>query len=118
MIASVSSGGIHRTFFDKRGNRLPKDSKMMLGPCSGGAVRLSESAGPLVVYEGIETGLSLVQLLTAKSPCVWAALSTGGTKTLDLPSTAGKLIIATELEKKQAMPWRSARRRWAGRYPL
>ena len=40
MLANVDpTGGIHRTFFDKAGNRLAKNAKMMLGPCGGGAVR-------------------------------------------------------------------------------
>ncbi len=42
MVADVSNGGVHRTFMDKGGNRLPRSAKMMLGPCAGGAVRLSQ----------------------------------------------------------------------------
>ena len=42
MVADVQpTGGVHRTYFDTRGNRLTKNAKMMLGPCCGGAVRLS-----------------------------------------------------------------------------
>lgn len=55
MVANVSTGGVHRTFFDRTGNRLSKDEKMMLGPCSGGAVSLYEGSGALVVCEGVET---------------------------------------------------------------
>jgi len=97
MVANVEpTGGVHRTFFDKRGNRLAKDAKMMLGPCAGGAVRLSESDGPLVVCEGIETGLSLLSGLLKGPAAVWATLSTSGMKALDLPPTPGKLIVATD----------------------
>ncbi len=32
---------------------------MMLGRCAGGAVRLSDGLGPLLIAEGIETGLTL-----------------------------------------------------------
>lgn len=63
MLASISDShgnpmGIHRTFFTKKGERLDKaigttSHKMMLGPCRGGAVRLSKGAGPLVVTEEI-----------------------------------------------------------------
>lgn len=61
MIANVTpTGGVHRTFFTKKGQRLEKSAKMMLGPCAGGAVRLSDTLGALVVCEGIETGLSLL----------------------------------------------------------
>ncbi|MBO9432569.1 toprim domain-containing protein [Ruegeria sp. R13_0] len=96
MVASVSTGGIHRTFFDKRGNRLQKNAKMMLGPCSGGAVPLSEAQGPLVVCEGIETGLSLLSGLLSEPATVWATLSTSGMKALRLPDKPGALTIATD----------------------
>lgn len=96
MIADVSAGGVHRTFFDKSGNRLAKNAKMMLGPCSGGAVRLSEAVGPLVVCEGIETGLSLLSGLLSGPAVVWATLSTSGMKALKLPTGPRELIIATD----------------------
>ena len=90
------TGGVHRTFFDKKGNRLPKSAKMMLGPCAGGAVRLSDGAGPLVVCEGVETGLSLLSGLLDGPHEVWAALSTSGIKALHLPETPHKLIVAAD----------------------
>lgn len=96
MVGDVSSGGVHRTYFDKKGSRLNKGAKMMLGPCCGGAVQLSQGAGRLVVCEGIETGLSLLSGLLSGPATVWAALSTGGIKGLDLPTTPGKLTIATD----------------------
>lgn len=97
MIADVqSTGGVHRTFFTKQGKRLSKSAKMMLGPCAGGAVHLSEAIGPLVVCEGIETGLSLLSGLLDGPHTVWAALSTSGIKGLRLPPRAGKLIVATD----------------------
>ena len=96
MIADVSTGGVHRTFFDKRGNRLAKNAKMMLGPCSGGAVRLSEGDWPLAVCEGVETGLSLLSGLLSGPASVWATLSTSGMKALKLPSEPGELIIASD----------------------
>ncbi len=97
MIGNVAStGGVHRTFFTKKGQRLDKSAKMMLGPCSGGAVRLSDAAGPLVVCEGIETGLSLLSGLLDGPHTVWAALSTSGIKGLQLPSHIGDLIIAAD----------------------
>jgi hypothetical protein len=96
MVANVSTGGIHRTFFDKKGNRLTKNAKMMLGPCSGGAVVLSEAVGALVVCEGIETGLSLLSGMLSGPAIVWATLSTSGMKALRLPSEPGSLIVATD----------------------
>lgn len=96
MVANVSTGGIHRTYFTKQGERLTTSAKMMFGPCSGGAVRLSEAAGPLVVCEGIETGLSLLSGLLDGPVTVWATLSTSGMKALRLPSEPVEIIIATD----------------------
>lgn len=96
MVADVSTGGVHRTYFDKQGNRLAKSAKMMLGPCAGGAVCLSDASGPLVVCEGIETGLSLLCGFLSSPATVWAALSTSGMKSLHLPLEPGKLTIATD----------------------
>mgnify|MGYP001828834369 CR=1 FL=1 len=97
MVARVQpTGGIHRTFFTKKGERLSTSSKMMLGPCAGGAVRLSGSVGPVVVCEGIETGLSLTSGLLDGSHAVWSALSTSGVRGLTLPSRAGQLTIAPD----------------------
>jgi hypothetical protein len=97
MIADVApTGGVHRTFFTKKGQRLDKSAKMMLGPCSGGAVRLSKTTGPLVVCEGIETGLSLLSGLLRGPASVWTALSTSGIQGLTLPQPPGDLIIATD----------------------
>ena len=97
MVADVQpTGGIHRTYFDKQGNRLQLSAKMMLGPCAGGAVRLSEGRDKLVVCEGIETGLSLMSGMLSGAPAVWATLSTSGMKTLNLPQGYGKVVIATD----------------------
>ena len=69
---------------------------MMLGRCAGGAVRLSGGPGPLVVAEGIETGLSLLSGLQDASPRVWAALSTSGMVGLVLPRDSGELVLAPD----------------------
>ena len=96
MVGDVSTGGVHRTYFEKSGERFGGQAKMMQGPCAGGAVALTEAQGPLVVCEGIETGLSLLSGLMARPATVWAALSTSGMKSLSLPSAAGELILATD----------------------
>ena len=95
-VANVSTGGVHRTFFEKNGARIEGNAKMMLGPCAGGAVVLSEAQGALVVCEGIETGLSLLSGLLDAPATVWAALSTSGVRALDLPAMPGRLIIAPD----------------------
>ena len=102
IVAEVSTGGIHRTFFEKTGARVAHLPKMMLGPCAGGAVVLREARGPLVVCEGIETGLSLCSGIMGREARVWAALSAPGMKALRLPPTSSEagslpeLIVATD----------------------
>jgi hypothetical protein len=96
MVGDVSTGGVHRTYFEKSGERITGQAKMMQGPCAGGAVVLSEGPGPLVVSEGIETGLSILSGLLAGPAAVWAALSTSGMKAVALPQPPGELIIATD----------------------
>ena len=88
--------GVHRTFFTKQGERLAQSAKMMLGPCRGGAVRVSDGDGPLVVAEGIETALSLASGLLSGPARVWAALSTSGVAGLALPPVPQRLTIAPD----------------------
>lgn len=96
MVADVAGpGGVHRTFLTPGGERLARHGKLMLGPCAGGAARLSEGAD-LVVCEGIETGLSLLSGLMRGAPAVWAALSSSGVRGLDLPREPGRLTVAAD----------------------
>lgn len=97
-VAGIELFALHRTYLasDGTGKVAAQPDKAMLGPSGGGAVRLSAShAGPLVVCEGIETGLSLVEMIRVPA-MVWAALSAPGMKSLRLPSPAGQLIVATD----------------------
>lgn len=96
IVADVSTGGVHRTFFEKDGARLDRNAKMMQGPCAGGAVALSEVHGTLVVCEGIETGLSLLSGLLSAPATVWAALSTSGLRAAQLPPQSGRLTVAVD----------------------
>jgi hypothetical protein len=96
MVGDVSTGGVHRTYFEKTGERIGGQAKMMQGPCAGGAVVLSESQGPLVVCEGVETGLSLLSGLLSGPATVWAALSTSGMKAIELPQGIGRLTVAAD----------------------
>ncbi len=103
MVAAVSIGrkvvGVHRTYLAEPGVKaFGKKSKFMLGPCSGGATRLSGGPGALLVAEGIETALSLLSALPDASPRVWAALSTSGMAGLILPPDPGELVIAPDGE--------------------
>ena len=89
IVAAVQAGdrsitGIHRTFLKVDGSEKADtlDCKLMLGICSGGAVRLATAGPVLGVCEGIETGLSAMQ---ESDVPLWAALSTSGIKALMLP---------------------------------
>jgi len=102
MIALVTGGdsfAIHRTFLRADGNGkagLPDGDKMMLGRVCGGAVRLSEGPGRVVISEGIESGLSLLSGLLDGPMIMGAALSTSGLRSLRLPQGPGQLAIAVD----------------------
>lgn len=101
MIALVQDGisglprAIHRTFLAEAGTgKAPvPQSKLMLGPCAGGAVRLAEPGETLLVGEGIETCLSA--MLVTGLP-TWAALSTSGLRKLLLPATARDIVVLAD----------------------
>lgn len=97
-IEGIEEFALHRTYLcpDGRGKANVAPAKAMLGQTKGGAVRLSDGPGPLLVTEGIETGLSFLSGLIGKPGTVWAALSAGGMKALRLPQNSGKLIIAAD----------------------
>ena len=104
MLGAVQGTGLpamHRTYLCPNGSgkaALDPD-KMMLGATAGGALRLNDAHGPLVVAEGIETALSLASGLLCKPATVWAALSTSGIRGLHLPPKASRLTIAPDGDK-------------------
>ena len=101
MVALATRGGddkplgIHRTFLARDGaGKAPVDpQKMMLGPCRGGAVRLAAPVDLLMVGEGIETCLAAMQ---ATGHPAWAALSTFGLKSLDLPNNVRDVVVLAD----------------------
>ena len=101
MVALVTNGAdsaplaINRTFLSRDGNgKAPiEPQKMMLGPCRGGAVRLAQPGDVLMVGEGIETCLAAMQ---ATGLPTWAALSTSGLRSLDLPREVRDVIILAD----------------------
>jgi hypothetical protein len=101
MVARVDGAerfAVHRTWLraDGQGKAEVEPQRAMLGTCAGGAVRLSEGVGRLVVAEGIETALSLLCGLLPGPATVWAALTTSGMRGLHLPPVAGRLTIAAD----------------------
>lgn len=76
--------GLHRTFLHRSPDgsvhkTALKPAKKMNGTCWGGAVRLSRPASTLVIGEGLETVLSVMQALDGEvdDHAFWAALSLG-----------------------------------------
>jgi phage/plasmid primase-like uncharacterized protein len=85
--------GIHRTYLapDGKGKASVSDPKMMLGNTTGANIHLSPLTGDtLAVCEGIETGLSVLQMTGIPT---WACLSTGGMVSLEIPKTIRTLLI-------------------------
>ena len=101
MVALVSRGpdnaplAVHRTFLARNGGGKASvdPKKMMLGPCRGGAVRLSQPGNMLMVGEGIETCLAAMQ---ATGHPAWAALSTSGLRALDIPDYVREVIVLAD----------------------
>lgn len=90
---------VHRTYLrpDGSGKAEVHPAKAMLGAALGGAVRVADGHGPLVVAEGIETALSLPSGLLRGPATVWAALSAPGVAGLRLPDgIPHKLTIAPD----------------------
>ena len=98
LVEGAQSFAIHRTYLapDGRGKAAVTPCKAMLGAVAGGAVRLTEAQGPLVVAEGIETGLALASGLLRRPATILAALSTSGMRGLRLPLSPKRLTIATD----------------------
>jgi putative DNA primase/helicase len=123
MVALVTRGAdgapraIHRTFLGRDGHgKAPVDpQKMMLGPCRGGAVRLGPIADRLMIAEGIETALSVMQ---ATGQAAWAALSISGLRTLGLPDAVREVIVLADGDEPGEAAARDTALRWKreGRY--
>lgn len=99
MVAAIQGmdlPAIHRTYLDGAAKARIEPNKMMLGAVLGGAVRITEADGPLIVSEGIETALSLASGLLSRPATVWACLSAAGMAGLRLPDRPHRLTIATD----------------------
>jgi len=117
MVALVTNGvdgtpvAIHRTFIarDGRGKAPIDPQKMMLGPCRGGAVRLADPVGVLMIGEGIETCLAAMQ---SSGYAAWAALSTSGLRALNLPSDINDVIVLADGDDAGEAAARDCALRW------
>ena len=104
LVAAVQGSGaaaVHRTYLRPDGSSKADvdPPKAMLGSTQGGAARLTQGQGPLVVAEGIETALSLASGLLRYPATIWAALSTSGIRGLHLPPQPDRLTIACDGDK-------------------
>jgi len=81
----------------------------MLGPCRGGAVRLAASGAVLMVGEGIETCIAAMR---ATGYSAWAALSTSGLRTLDLPDDVRNVIVLADGDDAGEAAARDCAWRW------
>ena len=97
LVEGADTLAVHRTFLrpDGSGKADVPDAKLMLGRCTGGAVRLADGQA-LVVAEGIETALSLASGLLRRPAAIWAALSAPGMAAMRVPGTPGRLTVATD----------------------
>lgn len=101
MVAVVTNGtsgspiAIHRTYLarDGGGKAPVEPERLMLGPCRGGVVRLAKPGGVLMVGEGVETCLAAMQ---ASGHPAWAALSTSGLRSLELPTDVRDVIVLAD----------------------
>jgi hypothetical protein len=117
MVALVTNGvdgkpiAIHRTFLARHGGgKAPvHPQKMMLGPCRGGVVRLGDPRDMLMVGEGIETCLAAMQ---ASGHPAWAALSTSGLHSLDLPEEMRDVIVLADGDEAGEAAARDCALRW------
>ncbi len=102
---------IARTYLSRDGKaKAPIDPpRKMLGPCGGGVVRLGPTANRLMVGEGIETCLSAMQ---ATGRPAWAALSTSGLRSLDLPAEVHEVTILADGDEPGEQAARDAAQRW------
>ncbi len=114
---------IHRTYLRRDGtDKAPVDpDKMVLGPISGCAVRLSPATDELVVGEGIETCLSGTVIFDVPT---WSALSVPGLKALVLPSVVRRIVILAdsgdegeEAAYRAACRWRAEGRKVSIKLP-
>lgn len=94
---------------EKLHHAVGHDPKMMLGPCRGGVVRLGEPGDVLMIGEGIETCLAAMQ---ATGKPAWAALSTSGLRSLDLPRAVRDVIVLADGDAPGEAAAQDCARRW------
>lgn len=103
LIAAVTGpdgnlSGIQRTYLADHGEGkadVPKP-KLSLGKVAGGAIRLAEPEGELVVTEGLEDGLTLAQELHRS---VWVACGTTMLPAIQFPPSVDRVLIGADADE-------------------
>jgi putative DNA primase/helicase len=102
MVAAVqapdrSITGLHRTFLreDGTGKAGVVNPRKFLGNVRGGAVRLAAAQCVLALSEGIETGLSYMQLT---GTATWCALSSDGLMAVQIPESVIVVDMLVDLD--------------------
>lgn len=106
--------GVHRTWLNRDGYSKASvtNNKQMLGTAKGGVIKLGNADKCLMIAEGIETALSVMQV---KGVATWAALSTSGLKALDLPDQpiAQEIYVACDNDIPGLLSASYAASKWA-----
>jgi putative DNA primase/helicase len=115
LVTNANTGepcGVHRTFLSPDcSQKAPVNrQKMFLGPCRGGVIRLAPATDLVMLAEGIETALSVMQ---AKKWPAWTALSASYFQTLKLPTEIKRVVVLADGDdpgenaaKRAAYRWR------------
>jgi putative DNA primase/helicase len=102
--------GVHRTWLDRsQDGRWRRRDRAMLGRAAGGAVWLAQPADGLMVGEGIETCLAAMQ---ATGHPAWAALSTSGLRSLELPKDVHDVVVLADGDQAGEAAARDSALRW------
>lgn len=101
MIVDVhgSLTGVHKVYLQEPGRKADIDPpKVMNGVALGSSVRLSARSPNLLIGEGVESSLSLLQLCPDWT--VWAALSANGIAALAIPEWARTVVVVADHDSK------------------
>lgn len=86
--------GVQRTYLDDEGRKAAVSTvKLSLGRVSGGAIRLAAAAPELIVTEGAEDGLTLLQELGRP---VWIAAGASMLPSISIPACTRSIIIGAD----------------------
>lgn len=106
--------GIQRTFLNGAGTgkaAVPK-AKLSLGRVSGGAIRLAPCAASLVVCEGLEDGLTLMQEM---GRAVWVAAGASMLPNMQFPQGVRSVVIGADGDEAGEAAARKAADAFTGR---